>query len=386
MCVKRTRGETMNNVLLIPDSFKGTMSSTEICGIMEAAVKKFYPAAKVSSIPVADGGEGSVDAFLSAVGGTKKTVQVKGPFFEDIESFYGILSGGKTAVIEMAACAGLPLAGGHLDPERTTTYGAGQLIEAAIDAGCTKIVMGLGGSATNDGGAGAAAALGVQFTGADGKPFVPTGGTLKDVRHIDIRGINPKLKKVELVSMCDIDNPLFGTAGAAYVFGPQKGATPDMVQSLDAGLRHLAEVVKADLRLDLAQMPGAGAAGGMGYGMKVFLGSALQMGIETVLDTVHFDDLLKRADMVFSGEGKIDTQSLRGKVVIGIAKRTQKAGVPLIAVVGDIGDDIDAAYEKGVSAIFSINRVAVDYPAAKLRAKSDLRLTMENIMRFSNLK
>jgi glycerate kinase len=383
---KEIGDEIMNNVLRIPDSFKGTMSSTEICGIMEAAVKKFYPAAKVSSIPVADGGEGSVEAFLCAVGGTKKTVRVKGPFFEDIESFYGILSDGKTAVIEMAACAGLPLAGSHPDPEKTTTYGAGQLIEAAIDAGCTRIVMGLGGSATNDGGAGAAAALGVHFTGADGTSFVPTGGALKDIRHIDIWGINPKLKQVELVSMCDIDNPLFGPAGAAYVFGPQKGATPDMAQALDAGLMHLAEVVKADLQLDLADMPGAGAAGGMGYGMKAFLGSALQMGIETVLDTVHFDDLLKTADMVFSGEGKIDTQSLRGKVVIGIAKRTKKAGVPLIAVVGDIGDDIDAAYEKGVSAIFSINRVAVDYPAAKLRAKSDLRLTMENIMRFSNLK
>ncbi|MHC6202329.1 glycerate kinase family protein [Breznakiellaceae bacterium SP9] len=377
----------MNNVLLIPDSFKGTMSSAEICSIMHAAIKKFYPDAAVQSIPVADGGEGSVEAFLSAVGGTKKTLRVTGPFLDegDIESFYGILSDGKTAVIEMAAAAGLPLAAQHPDPEKTSTYGAGQLIEAAIMAGCSKIVMGLGGSATNDGGCGAAAALGVQFSGVDGKPFVPTGGTLKDIRHIDIRGINPKLKDIELTSMCDIDNPLFGTGGAAYIFGPQKGATPAMVRSLDAGLRSLAEVVKADLKLDLAEMPGAGAAGGMGYGMKAFLGSALQMGIETVLNTVHFDELLKTADLVFSGEGTIDTQSLRGKVVIGIAKRTQKAGVPLIAVVGDIGDAIDAAYDRGVSAIFSINRVAVEYPLAKLRAKDDLRLTMENIMRFSQV-
>jgi glycerate kinase len=375
----------VKKVLLIPDSFKGTMSSAEICGIMSASIKKFYPSAEVIGIPVADGGEGSVEAFLTAVGGEQRTTRVKGPFFTDIDSFYGILPDRKTAVIEMAACAGLPLVGGKVNPEKTTTFGAGQLIEAALDAGCTKIIMGLGGSSTNDGGTGIAAAIGVKFSDRGGKAFVPTGGTLKDIAHIDISGLNPKLKHTELVSMCDIDNPLYGTTGAACIFGPQKGATPDMVTSLDAGLRHLANVVKADLQLDLAEMPGAGAAGGMGYGMKAFLGSTLQMGIETVLDTVKFDELLNGADAVFSGEGKIDTQSLRGKVVIGIAKRTKKAGVPLIVVVGDIGDNIDAIYTAGVSAVFSINRVAVDYPKAKLRAKSDLALTMDNILRFSKL-
>jgi glycerate kinase len=375
----------MKKFLLIPDSFKGTMSSAEICGIMAASIKKFYPDAEIIGIPVADGGEGSVEAFLAAVGGEKKTVRTKGPFFTDIDSFYGALPDGKTAVIEMAACAGLPLVGDNLNPEKTTTFGAGQLVEAALDAGCTKIIMGLGGSSTNDGGTGIASALGVKFFDAGGKAFVPMGGTLKDITHIDISGLNPKLAHTELVSMCDIDNPLYGTTGAAYIFGPQKGATPDMVKSLDVGLRHLADVVKADLKLDLAEMPGAGAAGGMGYGMKAFLGSTLQMGIETVLDAVKFDELLKGADAVFSGEGKIDTQSLRGKVVIGIAKRTKKAGVPLIAVVGDIGDDINAAYDMGVSAVFSINRVAVDYPKAKLRAKNDLALTMDNILRFSKL-
>ncbi|MDR3312360.1 MAG: glycerate kinase [Spirochaetaceae bacterium] len=379
----------MKKVLLIPDSFKGTMSSTEICSIMASSIHKFYPDAQVIPIPVADGGEGSVDAFLSAVGGVKEKVTVKGPFFEDIPSFYGILKTSaptpKTAVIEMASCAGLPLVEGRADPEKTTTYGAGQLIQAALQAGCTRIVMGLGGSSTNDGGCGAAAALGASFFDKAGKIFVPTGGTLKDIAKIDVSGVNPALKKAELVSMCDIDNPLYGDTGAAHIFGPQKGADPEMVKSLDAGLVHLAEAVQRDLGLDLASMPGAGAAGGMGYGMKVFLGSALQMGIQTVLDTVKFDDLLKGADMVFSGEGKIDTQSLRGKVVIGIAGRTQKAGVPLIAVVGDIGDNIDAAYGLGVSAIFSINRVAVEYPQARLRAKSDLSLTMDNILRFSRL-
>jgi glycerate kinase len=201
---------------------------------------------------------------------------------------------------------------GRANPELTTTYGAGELIKAALDAGCKKIIMGIGGSATTDGNCGCAAALGAKFYGADGKEFLPTGGNLKDIAKIDISGVDSRLKDIELVTMCDIDNPLYGKTGAAYIFGPQKGADPAMVERLDAGLKHLAEIVKKDLGLDLAQMPGAGAAGGMGFGMKAFLGSTLQMGIQTVLDTVHFDDLLKDADFVFTGEGKIDTQSLRG--------------------------------------------------------------------------
>ncbi|MDR2490200.1 MAG: glycerate kinase [Spirochaetaceae bacterium] len=389
----------MKKVLLIPDSFKGTMSSTEICKIMAEAVKKTYPAANVISIPVADGGEGSVDAFLTAMGGEKKTVVVQGPFGSDIESFFGILKppapapgvlrtggAGKTAVIEMAACAGLPLAAAAPNPEKTTTFGAGQLIKAALDEGCTTVIMGLGGSATNDGGCGAAAALGVRFTGKDGTSFVPSGGTLRDIAAIDVSGLDKRLSGVELRTMCDIDNPLYGENGAAHIFAPQKGADAAMVARLDEGLCHLAGIVKTSLGLDLAAMPGAGAAGGMGFGMKVFLGSTLQMGIETVLDTVHFDALLDGADCVFTGEGKIDTQSLRGKVVIGIARRTKKAAVPLVAVVGDIGDNIEAAYDLGVSAIFSINRLAIDFSQARLRAKRDMALTMENIMRFHSLR
>ncbi|GHU39554.1 glycerate kinase [Spirochaetia bacterium] len=361
------------------------MSSTEICGIMAESIKRFYRDAEISIIPVADGGEGSVDAFLSAVGGKKVNINVRGPFTSDVPSFYGILpesdGGVKTAVIEMAACSGLPLAEGNLNPEKTTTFGAGQLIKAALDAGCGKIIMGLGGSATNDGGCGTAAALGVRFFDSADAEFVPVGGTLKGISRIDTSGIDPRLKKTPLITMCDIDNPLYGETGAAYIFGPQKGADPAMVKRLDAGLLHLAGVVKKDLTIDAGKTPGAGAAGGMGFGMKVFLGSKLQMGIETVLDTVRFDKRLQNTDIVFSGEGKIDTQSLRGKVVIGIARRTKKAGVPLFAVVGDIGDNIEAAYDEGVSAIFSINRVAVPFGEAKLRAKKDMALTMDTIMR-----
>lgn len=372
----------MKKIILIPDSFKGTMSSQKVCGVMERAIRAHDSNVEVCSVPVADGGEGSVDAFLEAVGGEKRIIRVMGPYFEEMEAFYGVIDNGKTAVIEMASCAGLPLVESNRNPMKTTTYGVGQLMGHALSSGCTKIIMGLGGSATNEGGCGAAAALGVRFLDGGGKEFIPVGGTLRDIAKIDIARLDPRLNATEIVTMCDIDNPLFGVSGAAYIFGPQKGATPELVVELDNGLRHLAEVVKAGLKLDEAGSAGAGSAGGMGYGMKVFFGSRLQMGIETVLDTVNFDAMLEDADVVFSGEGKIDTQSLRGKVVIGVAKRTKAANVPLLAIVGDIGDNIEEAYELGVSAVFSINRVAVDYQAAKTRAESDLYLTMDNVIRF----
>lgn len=372
----------MTKVVLIPDSFKGTMSSAEICDIMRRAILSHYPSAQVISIPVADGGEGSVDAFLSAVSGEKRIVTVSGPYFEPVESFYGVIDDGKTAVIEMAACAGLPLVGERRNPMETTTFGVGQLIAHAVESGCRTIVMGLGGSATNDVGCGCAAALGARFLDKEGKEFVPAGGTLKDVCRIDLSQMLPALQGVNIIAMCDIDNPLYGPSGAAHVFAPQKGADETAVALLDEGLRHIDRVIQADLGLKTAELPGAGAAGGMGCGMVAFFGARLQMGIETVLDIVHFDAIASGADMVFSGEGKIDSQSIRGKVVIGVARRTAAAGIPLVAVVGDIGDGAEAAYEKGVSAVFSINRVAVSYKEARPRAKNDLYLTMDNLMRF----
>ncbi|MEG1824171.1 MAG: glycerate kinase [Cloacibacillus sp.] len=372
----------MEKFLLIPDSFKGTMSSLEICGIMAGAIKKHLPEASVKAISVADGGEGSVDAFLSSMGGKKKYIKVRGPNFEEVEAFYGLIQDGSTAIIEMAACAGLPLSGANCDAMRTTTYGVGELILDAARSGCRRVIMGLGGSATNDGGCGAAAAVGVLFSDADGKSFVPVGGTLAKIARVDLSQMAPELKDLKITTMCDIDNPLYGETGAAYVFGPQKGATAQTLPLLDAGLRSFASVVKKELGADCAEMPGAGAAGGMGYGMRTLFGSELKMGIETVLDTVGFDELAKEADIVFTGEGKIDGQSLRGKVVIGVARRAKKQGTPVIAVVGDIANGIETVYNEGVSAIFSINRVAVSYQQAKPRAKDDLRLTMEDIMRF----
>lgn len=371
----------MKKIILIPDSFKGTMSSSEICGIMEQKIHVYYPKAQVISIPVADGGEGSVDAFLAAVGGQKVPVSVKGPYFEEIPGFYGLLPN-RVAVVEMAAAAGLPLVGENKHAEKTTTYGVGQLVEHAAKAGCKKIIVGLGGSSTNDGGTGAAAALGVRFKNAEGRDFIPVGETLCEIDSIDVSGLHPVLEGVELTTMCDIDNPLCGPQGASAVFGPQKGADEAMVKELDINLAHLAAIIKKDLGRDILNLPGAGAAGGMGAGMVAFFNSKLQMGIETVLDTVNFDEIAKDADFIFSGEGKIDSQSLRGKAVIGIAKRAKKLGVPLIAMVGDIGDSIEGVYDMGVAAVFSINRVAVDFNTAKTRSKSDLSLTMDNLIRF----
>lgn len=369
----------MKKILLIPDSFKGTMSSTEICSIMAQTLKHHFPTADIRSIPVADGGEGTVDAFLTAMGGEKINLPVTGPLGAPVAAFYGRI--GDTAIIEMAAAAGLPLISGRLDPEGATTYGVGELIRHALSHGAKRLVIGLGGSATTDGGCGAAAALGVRFFNYQGESFVPVGGTLKDIAKIDLSGRDPALNGTEIVTMCDISNPLTGPQGAACVFSPQKGADAATVQRLDAGLVHLASLVRTQLHREIETMPGAGAAGGMGGGMAAFLDSRLEMGIETVLDTVGFDDLLEDAALVFTGEGKIDSQSLGGKVVIGVARQAKAKHVPVLAIVGDIGDPIEDAYTQGVTGIFSINRVAVPYSQAKHRAKEDLRRTMENLCR-----
>lgn len=372
----------MEKILLVPDSFKGTLSSRQVCQVMAGQLRRFFPQAQVKSIPVADGGEGSVEAFLAAAGGERRTRTVTGPFGEPVEAFYGILGDGRTAVIEMAACAGLPLAEGRLNPERATTYGVGELLLAAKEAGCTKAILGLGGSCTNDGGAGAAAALGAKFTRADGTAFVPTGGTLGEIAALDVSPVAQALQGMELTAMCDIDNPLYGDAGAAAVFAPQKGADAAMVARLDAGLRHLGQVSARCLGRDFSHLPGAGAAGGLGFGMAAFCGAQLRMGIDAVLDAVGFDSLLPGTNVVFTGEGKIDSQSARGKVVSGVAARCRKAGVPVVAVVGQIGQGFEEMYQQGLTAVFSINRAAQPFAESRFHAGENLALTMENIARL----
>ena len=364
----------------MPDSFKGTLTSIEICNIISDRIYKHFPRCSVVSIPVADGGEGSVDCFLSALGGEKIYETVKAPYFEDMKSFYGMM--GDTAIIEMAACAGLPLVEDRKNPSLTTTYGVGQLILSAAKNGCKKIIVGLGGSGTNDGGCGAAAAVGIKFYDKEGNEFIPVGKTLIDIQKIDLSGKAGELDNIEIITMCDIDNPMYGALGAAYIFAPQKGADEEMVAALDKGLKNLCDVIKIETGKDLKDVPGSGAAGAMGAGMIAFFNSTLQMGIETVLDTVKFDEIISGADMIFTGEGKIDTQSLRGKVVIGVAKRAKNKNIPVTVIAGGADMNIDEAYDMGVTSIFTINRLPEDFQISRKKSKENLGASIDNILRL----
>lgn len=372
----------MQNFILVPDSFKGTLSAIEVCNIMKSSIKNLYKDANIISVPVADGGEGTVDAFLYALGGEKKSIWVSDAFNEQkILAHYAMLKD-NIAVIEMAACAGLPLVKNRLEPDKTTTFGVGELIIDAINSGAKKIILGLGGSATNDGGCGMAAALGVKFKDEQDQEFIPTGGTLSQIYKIDMNNIYSKIKDVEFISMCDVDNPLCGRLGASAVFAPQKGADEDMVRLLDEGLAHLAKIIKRDLHIEVKDIKGAGAAGGLGAGSIAFLQSKLTKGIDVILDTINFDELVSKADIVFTGEGKFDSQSLHGKVVMGVANRSQKYKTPVIVVTGAIGENIQEAYNKGITAIFSINKEPMEFSKSALKSKENMILTMENILRL----
>lgn len=372
----------MQNFILVPDSFKGTLSAIEVCNIMKSSIKNLYKDVNIISVPVADGGEGTVDAFLYALGGEKKSIWVSDVFNEQkILAYYAMLKN-DIAVIEMAACAGLPLVKNRLEPDKTTTFGVGELIIDAINNGAKKIILGLGGSATNDGGCGMAAALGVKFKDEQNQEFIPTGGTLSQIYKIDMNNIYSKIKDVEFISMCDVDNPLCGKLGASAVFAPQKGADEDMVKLLDEGLAHLAKIIKRDLHIEVKDIKGAGAAGGLGAGSIAFLQSKLTKGIDVILDTIKFDELVSKADIVFTGEGKFDSQSLHGKVVMGVANRSQKYKTPVIVVTGAIGENIQEAYNKGITAIFSINKEPMEFSKSALKSKENMILTMENILRL----
>ena len=370
----------MKKIVVISDSFKGTLSSREICEIARTSVPKLFPGCAVDGIPVADGGEGTVSCFVEAIGAEPVTVEVCGPWHERVNAVYA--RSGERAVIEMASAAGLPMVGDRLDPSATTTRGVGEQIRHAVEHGCTEILLGLGGSCTNDGGCGCAAALGTRFFNADGAEFIPVGGTLDAVARIDNSAAEALLRGVRITLMSDVTNPLCGPLGAAHVFGPQKGADPAMADRLDANLAHLAQVIARDLGLSVADMPGAGAAGGMGAGCAAFLGAELRSGIEAVLDLVDFDARLVGADLVITGEGRIDSQSVRGKVISGIAKRTRRAGVPLVAVVGSIAPDADAAYDLGVTALFGIDRTAKAFTDYAAESAEYYRATLEDVLRL----
>ena len=374
----------MKKIICIPDSFKGTLSSSQVIQITKAGFKKHQPQIEVIGIEVADGGEGTVDAFLSISGGEKIKCVVTGPRFKRMKSFYGILPD-HVAVIEMAACAGLPLVQDDPNPLITTTYGVGELMISAWNKGCRKMIIGLGGSSTNDGGCGAAVALGYKFYDESDQEFIPTGGMLNRIVRIDSTNIHPIIHECEIITMCDIDNPLFGERGAAYVFGPQKGADQASVKLLDEGLYHLSQIIEKDLNKQVSELPGAGAAGGMGAGMVAFFNSTLQSGIETILDIAQFDELIKNCDLILTGEGRIDAQTLRGKVPMGVAQRAKKQNVPVICIVGSIGEGYEEIYEHGITSIMSINRQAIDYSIAKTKAVENLTITIDNLARVLSI-
>ncbi len=374
----------MRRYVLAPDSFKGTMSSIEICDLIESIIQELDPGAHVDKVPVADGGEGLVDAFLSMSGGKGRRIEttVTGPLFAPVSSFYGMLDD-DTAIVEMAAAAGLPmLSREERNPEKTTSLGVGELILKAAEAGAKKIVIGLGGSATNDCGLGMAQALGFRFVDQDGQELSPVGGSLSKVAKI----IPPKTRmipdSVVIEAACDVNNPLYGTNGAAYIYGPQKGADPAMVEALDKGLRNMAERIEADLGLDVRTIPGAGAAGGLGAAVVAFLGGTLRPGIELLLDAAHFDELVSQADYVFTGEGRMDGQSLSGKTPVGVAMRARKFNVPVIGVVGSLGKDVDPLYGVGFTTVVSTIRDLAPLEETLQNAKIDLIAMVRTLVRL----
>ena len=368
----------MKKCVVVSDSFKGTVSSREICEIAQRVIPRHFPACEVVCIPVADGGEGTVDCFIQAMGAQRVEVTVTNALGEKSAAAYARI--GELAIIEMAAAAGLPQVGALRCPGTATTYGVGELIAHAAHSGCRKILLGLGGSATNDGGCGCAAALGVRFYDAAGQSFVPVGDTLGRIARIDTAEAEALLRSVEITVMCDVTNPLYGPTGAAYVFAPQKGADAEKVKSLDAGLRHFGDVIRSQYGLDVSAMPGAGAAGGMGAGCVALLGGTIQSGIDAVLDVTGFDRQLEGADLVITGEGRIDSQSADGKVVSGVARRTKAKGVPLIAIAGGIADSAGAVYDIGVSAMFSTDRAALPVDMLGARSPGDYEATLSDIM------
>lgn len=366
--------------LIMPDSFKGTMDSIEVCEIMKSAVLEKNPGAEVVTVPVADGGEGTVDCFLSAFGGKKKTVTVTGPYGKKVQAAYGIT--GDTAIIEMAAASGFALTdNGMRDPSAATTFGVGELVRDAVESGCRRIILGLGGSCSNDGGAGMAAALGTVFYDEAGRSFVPAGRNLDRISRIDKTASDRLLGNVAIEAMCDIDNPLYGPRGAAYVFAPQKGADEAMVRVLDGNLKKYAETVKAETGADISDLAGGGAAGGTGAGAYVFLGARLRQGIDVILDMLGFEKLIKDCRVIFTGEGSFDSQSLGGKVAVGISRRAMKSGIPVIVVAGSVADNVSGLSEVGITGVFQTDPGTYDSQSEMFaNCRKDLKRTMLGIL------
>ncbi len=356
-------------LIFAPDSFKGSLTALEICDILERVAAKHFPGAETVSVPVADGGEGTVDALLRTMGGERIHTPVTGPMFEPQTAQWGLLPDGKTAVMEMAQASGLPyVPAEQRDPRKATSQGTGEMIAAALTMGVRNILIGIGGSATNDGGIGMLKALGTAFYDGSGKPVQPIGGALKDVESVDFSGLMPQLKETTITVICDVTNPLLGENGATFIYGPQKGATPKIRDELEAGMAHFAQAVSSAVGQDIAFFPGAGAAGGLGAALGGVLGAKLRSGIDAVLDAVAFDSKLEGASLAVTGEGRIDGQSVRfGKVPVGVAKRCAVKGIPTVVIAGGIGEGAQGLFELCESTI----QTTVSGPMSLKKAMAD---------------
>jgi glycerate 2-kinase len=376
----------MTVFVLAPDSFKESMTAKEVCMAMEKGIKKALPEAVCIQVPMADGGEGTVQSLVDATDGKIYPVTVTGPLGTPVEASFGILGDGETAAIEMASASGIQFVSKETkNPLITTTYGTGELVKAALDQGVRKIIIGIGGSATNDGGAGMAQALGVRLLDENGEELDFGGGALGRLATVDASGIDPRLEDTIIYVASDVSNPLCGEKGASHVFGPQKGATPEMVQTLDANLAHYAGVLKEQLGKDFIDFPGAGAAGGLGAGLLAFTSAELRRGIELVIDFTKLEDKVKMADFVLTGEGGIDFQTQYGKTPYGVARAAKKYGKPVIALAGYVGE-VDVLYDKGIDAIFGILPKAMSLEEALVAGQENIEKTAENIARLLEMK
>lgn len=368
--------------VLAPDSFKESMTAKEVCIAMEKGLRKVYPAANYVHVPMADGGEGTVQSLVDATGGQIRYIEVTGPLGEPVTAAYGLLGDGTTAAIEMASASGIHLVNkDNKNPLKTTTYGTGELIRECLNQGIRKIIIGIGGSATNDGGTGMAEALGAKFLDAKGNTLPRGGGSLGELASVDISSLDDRLQQVQLIVACDVTNPLCGEHGASQVFGPQKGATPEIVQQLDANLAHYADIVKQQLGKDVRDLPGAGAAGGLGAGLLIFTQAALQKGIEIVIEYTGLKQKLATADIVLTGEGGIDFQTKFGKTPYGVAQAAKQSGKKVIAVAGYIGEGIDTLYKEGIDAVFGIVPGASELGKLLAEGPQNVERTCENIAR-----
>ncbi|WP_270181089.1 glycerate kinase [Alkalihalobacillus sp. CinArs1] len=372
------------NIVIAPDSFKESLTAKEVCDAVQKGFLKVYPEASFTHLPVGDGGEGTVQSVVDATEGKIVTQEVTGPLGKKIEAFYGITGDGKTAIIEMAAASGLHLVPrGERNPLVTTTFGTGELILGALNHGVERIVLGLGGSATNDGGAGMAQALGVRLLDSKGEELPFGGEALAKLHSIDATRLDSRLKEVSIEAACDVTNPLTGESGASAVFGPQKGATPEMVSELDACLAHYAKVIQRDLGKSVGDKSGAGAAGGLGAGILAFLDGELRSGIDLVLDVIGFENRINGADLLITGEGRIDSQTIHGKAPVGVAKRAKalQPNLPVIAIAGSIGEGYEAVFDHGIDAAFSVVNGVVTLDEALRNGALNVERTAENVAR-----